>query len=152
MHLCLLLKRSFFLFAHSEPNKPLKLCFIQPAANMLNIDHVLKHFPELQVMIFPINCLVFLNMTPGTLLTWALRHRALPDFHSLMLQRALALPARQSECWYYQQQSCFLPYVKAEQGNIYVLHRVHECCTAHHTAENPQPDLNKSTKGHFPQQ
>lgn len=75
VHLCLLLKRSFLLFAHSEPKKPLKFCFIQPAANMLDIDHVFKRFPELQARIFPVNCLVFLNVTPGTLLTWALRDK-----------------------------------------------------------------------------
>lgn len=52
------------------------------------------------------------------------RQRVMPDLHSLMLQCAMAQPARQSECWYQQHQSCFLPEVKGEQGRIYVLHRV----------------------------
>lgn len=80
------------------------------------------------------------------------RQRALPDLHSLMLQRAMAQPAKQRECRYYQHQSCFLSEVKGEQGSTYVLHRVHVCCTAHHSAEAPQLALNKSTKGHLPQQ
>lgn len=68
---------------------------------MLNAEHVLKRFPELQAMVFPVDCLVLSN---GMLIAWhrahlsGMRNRALPDFLPLTLQRAMAQPARQHEC------------------------------------------------------
>lgn len=128
----------------AQSKKPLRFCFLQSDANMLNAEHVLKYFSELQAMVFPIKCLVLSNgMHVAALSAWhpdhlsGVRDKALPDLHPLMLQCAMVQPARHRECWYYQRESCFFPEAVEEQGMIYVLHKVHLYCTVHHSAETP---------------
>lgn len=88
---------------------------------------VLKHFPELQAMVFSINCLVLSNgmgvaqlSVPGTLLAWTVWE----------VEHRLTFPWRFSVPW-------FFPEVVGGQGMIYVLHRVHLYCRVHHSAETP---------------
>lgn len=63
----------------AQSRKPLRFFLIQSGTNILNVGHVLKHFPELQAKVFPRNYLVLSNgmhvaqhSVPGTLLTSSL--------------------------------------------------------------------------------
>lgn len=95
--------------------------------------------------IFRWSCLVFLNgmctaqlSVPGTLLisvVWGLwLCLTFIPWHASMPWLSFA---RQSECWYYQRKSCFFLEVMGEWGIIYFRHRVHLCCTVHHSEEIP---------------